>query len=1022
MSESPRLTELQQRLTHAGTVTEVRQVLADLDRLAVETPTNGIRDVIDQALRSLQTLTAADPLQAVPVLVDDLLPRCLQPDQPGDEERWPRFDVLLREWLQTLPDGPRVEVRRTAVPRALKASHGDGVRNALRVLSSIGYGAPKVLRRLDDLWARRSDETGDYALAVRAWLCPHPLGRLRRNLHQRIPRALNRPLLATAKALGNRETVELIWGHWLSQNRSGADSQIRLELALTLLVDIAARYTDSSLPNLVWRYLLELSQLQPGRIASLLALGSNVATRLPAEDVVPELLRRAGRESSHGRYLHYLRLTECALPTHLRSWNTVSLENLVPVREEAVRSTKVRGPVMTVEVNLKQKAWDVLLCSADTQAVGLLAQAVEVEESPYSRHLFLELAGCLAPAPLSPTIATLVEGHAPPDWPKEGLLLAQIGAIRAAHGAADQSSFETLLEYQPLGGDGVLLSAVEALADATITTPHGRRRRTRRLLGAAENAPSPHTRATAAAAVASLVEREQLHSDELLRAARLAAEQSVDEQARRALLFAFAVQRFPLPDEIVDYAQRVLDDATGAESNVLYAPALALVARVRGHETDDRFLATRLGLLVGESGVDIELPVVSESVPHIVARYFVASPARFAPAISTLVRTGAVDVLSAVLPSINNVRPVPLEVLDTLALRVRRADEGLFEPPVLHTLARIAPKYLLSPVRSNVENWLPQARAELADILGSTGALEQEQSQSRFDLLVRLAGDGVYAVRRAAYRAAARCDPDKFLALVTSWGMATEGEGEGPRRNAAEAAGWLPHAPLRTGLAALAWDREPGVRLTFRRMLAERDERLRAARYATHVCSVRHPRDVIRKWRYGVALAQIGDDATLNRLDERLATRIHPAVRLWLERIRKAVQQRWDETTRKWPEPWFTRRGHLEQFMGTFRSLEGGPLQVGESPSSLGALVWAGGPPVPVPPSFSVSGVLWQLPSETLGGWESWGGWATGLKGNPGEWDLHVPDRNLARVLITSVQFPQGTFVFVGNGPYPKPV
>jgi hypothetical protein len=76
-----------------------------------------------------------------------------------------------------------------------------------------------------------------------------------------------------------------------------------------------------------------------------------------------------------------------------------------------------------------------------------------------------------------------------------------------------------------------------------------------------------------------------------------------------------------------------------------------------------------------------------------------------------------------------------------------------------------------------------------------------------------------------------------------------------------------------------------------------------AESYTALVLSAATPADVVRLWRYGSALAPLGDDRTVERLRERADKNLPPSVRFWLDRIRKAVQSRWDDVVRRWPEP-----------------------------------------------------------------------------------------------------------------------
>jgi len=127
---------------------------------------------------------------------------------------------------------------------------------------------------------------------------------------------------------------------------------------------------------------------------------------------------------------------------------------------------------------------------------------------------------------------------------------------------------------------------------------------------------------------------------------------------------------------------------------------------------------------------------------------------------------------------------------------------------------------------------------------------------------------------------------------------------QGPRPYAEEAAGWLPSTSAEYFIN-LSWDEEPVVRKTFERSAQERLDRKTASEFEIRVLSDSDPDGVKQNWLHGIGLSRVGDDTTIRRLTRRLEDRLPPSVRFWLKRVRKAVERRWNEVTRKWPEPWY---------------------------------------------------------------------------------------------------------------------
>lgn len=1008
MSIDLRIKEISEQLVRPESVEAVRTVLARIDQLPSEPELwlhlNGL---IRRAFGSIRELTVGDDKKATTVMIEDLLPRCLRPVTEVDSQKLPRYDIVLGEWLASLSEERRHEIRKVALPRALNSLDGQTVQNALRLIGSIDYWDQELLNRLDDLIEIREDDVGDQALSVRVWLCPAEQRApwLLSQLHARIARGVSRYRVFAASGVATNglamfETAELIWLHWLAPRLDptvNAERDVLLDLSLSILGEIAAQSRDGALPERVWSWLLQLNQTMPQKPGNNLILTSGLCPRLNVAHVIPEVLRLALYRCEIQPYFHYRLLRQCALPAHLTGWDTVPPENLKEVQEHATTPTGMTGRFSTVALDQKEAAWDVMLCKGERSLLPALGDALAGEPSGFVLNRFLELAGCLAlpslPTEVSELLATVPAREA---WSDQERLIAQIGAIRAAHGATDWEALDALLGYHQVG-PGVLLSLIEALAETAIRTlGTGDRSPVDRILEAAETAPRKDTRAAASGAVSILLEGRHLSSEEIARAATVTGAPGTDPYARRELLFAFeTLDPGYVPASVFEYASAILDHDAGDESWDPRSAALTVLARDPKSRSDDKFLTTRLGLIINDSGVAAGPRSFGGVIPYVVGRYFVTEPERFGPAVVSIISEGNAAALSNLLPAVRKAGPkCTPEVIESLVARLQRAQGGLVaELPLIEALAAVAPERLLMDGCREMQAWLPQARADLADILGRLTDLSDSLDLQRFDLLVKLAGDGIYAVRRAAYRAAAGCNPERLARLVHSWSVWHETGREGPRRRAAECAGWL-SSGFTVSIRALGWDQEPGVREAYRRSMNEHKERLRSREYEERVLSVRESHEVVGAWRYGVALSQVGDDLTIHRLVNRISGDLPPSVRFWLSRVRDGVERRWKDVTQKWPEPWYARPGNLEAFTGTIRTDNH---------------------------ATPVAGILWLVHGEHPSELSSWGGWGA-TEGHVGTGELVllvIPGRLQGKIIITSSQIPEGSIVFSGSGPYP---
>ncbi len=602
MSDDPRIVDVQRRLLRPSSADDVLSTLAVLDSLSAapdfaKQADGGLR----RAFECLRGLTASRPDLAAAILINDLLPRCLVPERSDIDGfgHWPCY--VFGEWLRDLPEDKCHEVRLVALPRAVEAFGSEAVRNAIRLVSSIAYWDEYLLDSLDQLAREHEDETGDHAMSARVglgeWLNEGAREFYLNKLHRRIPAGPNLHQILCGRDIGTRVTAELVWQHWLASPKIDMPEWgLFASLARSAVVEIADRENDRGFTEHVWGWLVEISRRPTQTLEDVFAPNSSLVNGLDISAAVPELIRLAISSEPHHRYLYYLRVLECERLSHMAGWDEIADAQLDIVRKDAIMPSGMRGRASTIELHRKEAAWDVLLCRGDRASLPSFGDAL-MSENGYAANHFLELAACLQPDPLPMAVGPLVAG-APTavEWNENERLVAQIGAIQAAHGAGSREAFDSLLDYRQLGG-GVLLSLVEALAEtASLLTDAGDRYPVEKLLETAENSLRVDARSAAGGAVAVLLEEGHLTNQETSRAAALLPRPTTDVFVRRELLFALA-SRDPaeIPPSGVTYANSSL--AQPADENPeVYPAALALKARCPGMSSDSDFLSRLLGL------------------------------------------------------------------------------------------------------------------------------------------------------------------------------------------------------------------------------------------------------------------------------------------------------------------------------------------------------------------------------------------------------------------------------------------
>jgi hypothetical protein len=1021
MNADTSVQELSTRLESAVSIADVRGVLADTLALPRTHPhAKALASVEERAFEYLRQVTATLPAEAAVIIQKDLLPRCLTHDGGARDDPWPRYAEMFADWFGQLPFEYQHDVRRTAYLGARARLDAGQISVGLRVIARVGYADEEVCRRLDDLLAAHDDELGDRILVVRASLgmTPKERERIRSTLHQRLKARINHRLISVAKRIGTIETIDEILKWMFLPPVEDKPRDVDDLFMLNALFVIASGIWDATFVSSLWKKIRAFADENPQR-EILRALDASVISGIPALEVVEDLIARLSRVGGVPRRVSYRRLKECVLPVHSLGWDKVTFESLGAVREDAIAESKLLGHVKTIEFDQKVDAWDVLLSAGRSEFLPSIDVAIRSNASGLAQSSFLELAACLGVSQLPVDVPSLLAGR-PPDetWTQHELLIAQIGAVRAAHGAMSDEAFEALLGYRPTGG-GILLSVIDALAEiAKSSATRGNRTRIYSLLSLAETSCDATQRSAAEAALAKLLEQGVLETEEAFRLATRGAAADVDPFTRRALLYAFAVQTdVEVPPELLNLAQSLATQGrslTDEEQKAgIKEASLTLVASRLTEVKLQEFQAKRLGL----ASIDGEVHFTGYHDPppdiyYLVGQWFSLQPVRYAPAVAKLLRT---EDPRRVVPLMEAVRKIgldnPREIKEALLERTHWMDGGrLAEPFAIDVLAAVAPDDLLADEWPLLGHWLPQARSAMADALGRILDFSTKLAASRENLLVRLTGDGLYGVRRIAYRAYANSAQEKFSALMVSWALSVGESNVEFRQRAAEGSAWVQLPGALDALHSLEWDPESAVREAYDKSFEERLERAWKQFHESRVLAAVKPEDVVRFWRHGCALDRLGDDSTIELLRQRSEQGLPPNVRFWLARVRKAVQSRWDDVVRKWPDPWFTRRGRYEM--------------------ADGLIQWTDGT------EKHVHAHLWLAPAEKLTGLGSWGGWAQTTEMNvTGMWSLafaepasspeahlHIPGRSAAQILVTRSFMPGGWFVFSGNGAYPDVV
>jgi hypothetical protein len=1016
------LGRLAQRVTGADRAASLRQVFPEILRIEEDWIEGDDLDELRlQAFEALTGFTDQEKEVAQDSLFNDLLPLCLR---TRDEWKNPgaarQYDEILKFWLTRFPTSASFITRHALLARLIAALDGPTAERACRLIGMIGYRDEMAFGRLCDLARAGANAIPDVALHVLSVLGVPPSWHtevVQLWLERAAAVPWSHDLIGAAKQLAAKEILDFVFARWLTRDnlsRPDAARNLLSHLALAIPAAITEQFpTDAALQDRVWDHLRALEVAAPDLFLQRILSSTQIAHGCDSPGVVRYYLSTlAGKPQA--RDLAYFRLEECDRPRQLLGWQENPSQEAVRIMlEDAGAATEMAGSFMTQDLRRKLCAWQTLLCMGRGETLGAGGTAIAHERNGHAIGAVLDLVACFKLDPVPPRIRDLIAGEFGDIASEESeRVSSHIGAIAVARSSGSLSGFEALLGFNLIRQGGVLISLLDGLTDtAAALIQAGDASAVERLWQAAAPGQPEHRRAAAAAALGRLLRRNLLGPFPVDRVTELAEDESLDPFARRELLESLghlpAGEALPQIEGTLRHALDYRPRGNAETHEADFRPvALAALARLGLLASQPDILQQHLGLRhEGHTWVWERLPALPGAW-IVVGILYTKEPDEFALPVADLLRNGNWTVVVQLAPLLRaGPRPTPEPIVGAVLERIRHALPEIGEPDLIPLLAELAPNLLASESWSGMLGWPPQVRAVLAEALARHPS--PDDLDRRMNLLLVLMGDGQYGVRRAAFKAAARLSPDRLRSVCTAWSLLTESSvqpAERPyaldmRSRAAEAAAWLESFPIEGPIADLASDPEPEVRATFARCRRERQERDWARVYVRNVLAACEDASVLKAWKYGRALERVGDDETLERLEEQRRGELAPGVRHWLGRIIKKLRTRWDEVTRGWPEPWFARRGRLERVDAMVGDDEAKPKRVS---------CW-----------------LWQVPATDLSSVGVWGGWCVEEFLPVGMQTLRVSGRRPATILVTSGTWGSsgaGPTYFTGSGPYPESV
>jgi hypothetical protein len=970
------------------------------------------------AFRSMRGMAAGDSLQSRNVLLDLLLPYCLakssDPEDEGSIARY-RYRECLRDWLDDLPEQSRSEIRKEVLQVISKSLKSFDSEEACWVISVIGYRAPDISDALWMLVKADDGESGDIALATLSEL-GFPSEERRELILQVCDRARLRcttTLVKTMWGLADPGCFDTIERYWLKS----ADETVWAQLSYFIIRAIAeiliVRPNMPDLHDHIWSRMLSLYSEAPIRLGTTIHLDDYLAPYCDNPQVVPfilnGLLDRAGdaEQFRNERYMIYHRLEDCIQPRQLEGWLCPLDPGICDtILKDASQNTGKPSRFVSTSMRLKESACRTLLCLSEAKLTTpeMFEELVGKETSPYARETISDLLACLRIDPIPATAVRWVTERV--DVGKHDLgdeLLYRAAACQILRSASTREAFEALSVFGHTLDGTVLHRTLDALVDVAV---HLTLRNDRSIADAVVQTvlhdSERHHRVAAAGVMMHMASLGQIDSHHGSDLADLITDSDRDDYERSRIV---ATLGYLSDDVLTSQVESQLVEWSRGRS-ILASRSLEALSRHDRLATHEELLVDRLGLRPLKEGWVLEPGSKDVGASgYILSLLFAKHPSAFIMAVCTFIETRDWVESAQLVHSLDNFyfgsepHPVHPEVVNALVERIRlRQSRSSADLELFGFLGKWSPDSLaLRPWEQVWDNWMPDARVALADALGECVQYKGAARVRATDLLLSLTGEGTYAVRRSAYRALSRLDCDSLKSFCAACSESSSWE---LRRRGAEGCGWLIATDdYDAAFQRVAVDPEGPVRSAAKRAEVERRERLLGERYLQVILKCRNGtnEEILLNWKYGHALQRVGDDSCIQKLVGHVRRELLPSnVRHWLNMVRKGMEKRWREITQKWPEPWLSWQGTIEEGQGLIR---GEGIEI------------------------SVRYTLWKQPAPTPSEHSMWGGAAFSseffslfsLKLDEAELVLSNGQRGM--IVISTLM--TGQLRFLGNGPYP---
>ncbi|MCP4113175.1 MAG: hypothetical protein GY749_47875 [Desulfobacteraceae bacterium] len=1012
--------QLTERVIKSSTIEEIKFYIDKAKSLTKKgkLSSTDLYQLMKEAGEAFRELTTDNPGKASELILEYILPLCITSGYPDDDARITIHNARenLCEWLNQYSETESFNIRANILDQLKKELQSENIEGTCRTISTIGFRRDDIVEELWKVVIKHPDKYGDAALSVISHLGVHHADRpgLLNELHSRMSLRFNIPLIWAVYHLAGKESIEPVMENWfgLPEAESQKENQF---LSVGILGEIADKNeADSNLQDDLWNKCISLAETEESMLKpSDLYIRGDLTPHFNSDKVIKTLtsyLRNEKQDlptASHRRYLLYSRIKKCVLPRQLDGIKDIKEDDFIPaIKLDACKNTGYSGRRdMTFEQLNKKLAWNTALILDRAEVFDWFEKEIAQEENPYLKDEIINLVACFKLNSLPSLIAEWVTDIYDSSHIKdssESFFLESV--ISVAQSCSSRESFRVLLDPGLTFNGNVLISSVDALSDVSINLVRsGITDVIDELFQTLIQSEKSSQRTVVAGAIMALAAKRLLSGDHI----RLIENCLWNDQlGPHELGFLARSIGFIPVDKISGNVWERLSFLCQlkSEDDWLSSHSMESLARCDRLFQEKNLLDEQIGVQISGGKWNItDKTKQNKWSAYFTGWLYIFHPNEFTPAVISIIEdytwNSAIQLIQLLVKHYreNSDKQLPEIIQKALIQRTHSQQLSYYSEPILfHQTAVLMPDELAFQTWE-WSQWSPDSREALAIALGDAKYTKPEAKARALSHLKLLIGDGLYRVRRSAYRSLATLSVSSLKLMIEEF---SENSSVELRKRAAEACAWIPKGEaLKTGVnCRLETDPEASVRDTVRRIYYERRNRLWSEEYLQYILNVQGTdnKEILSAWRYAQAIVQSGDDTTLKKLKKHLQTsELQPHMHHWINRIIRDLNKKWEETVKKWPEPWVPFEGTIESGEGILELLKGKKV--------------------------AVYYITWRVPPSSPSYTDSWGGVVFPQKHNGHlceKMTLYLENDREVTILPTSVSVEE--VYFRGQNNYPE--